>query len=103
MRRSTVKVTWTKASPGQTYNDDGILADYRTIAADWAKPGIDMVKKGDADAALKGLQPKREGKVVAISGTIKAPDGGSALFFAVFWLGTSQQAPPAKPAPPPGR
>jgi isoquinoline 1-oxidoreductase beta subunit len=54
MRAKTLlKVTWTKAALGQTYSDDGILADYRTIAADWAKPGIDMVKKGDADAALK--------------------------------------------------
>lgn len=52
--RSLLKVTWTKSTPGQTYTDDGILADYRTIAADWSKPGVEMVKKGDADAALKG-------------------------------------------------
>lgn len=52
--KAALKVTWSKAAPGQSYNDDGILADYRTIAADWAKPGIEMVKKGDADAALKG-------------------------------------------------
>ena len=55
MRAKTLlKVTWTKAAPGQTYTEDGVLADYRTIAADWSKPGIEMVKKGDADAALKG-------------------------------------------------
>ena len=52
--KAALKVTWSKAAPGQTYNDDGVLADYRTIAADWTKPGIEMVKKGDADAALKG-------------------------------------------------
>ena len=52
--KTLLKVTWTKASPGQTYNEDGVLADYRAIAADWSKPGIEMVKKGDADAALKG-------------------------------------------------
>ena len=52
--QSLFKVTWTKSAPGQTYTDDGIIADYRTMAADWSKPGIEMVKKGDADAALKG-------------------------------------------------
>jgi len=54
MRAKTLlNVTWTKAAPGQSYSDDGVLADYRTIAADWAKPGVEMVKKGAADAALK--------------------------------------------------
>ena len=52
--KALLKVTWTKAAPGQTYSEDGILADYRSIAADWAKTGVDMVKKGDADAAVKG-------------------------------------------------
>ena len=52
--KNALKVTWTKAASGQTYNQDGVLADYRTIAADWAKPGVEMVKKGDADSALKG-------------------------------------------------
>jgi isoquinoline 1-oxidoreductase beta subunit len=52
--KAALKVTWTKSALGQTYTDDRILADYRTIAADGAKPGIAMVKKGDADAALKG-------------------------------------------------
>jgi isoquinoline 1-oxidoreductase beta subunit len=52
--KSLLKVTWTKSAPGQTYTEDAILADYRTIAADWSKPGVEMVKQGDADAALKG-------------------------------------------------
>jgi len=52
--KDALKVTWTKTTPAQTYSNDGILADYRSIAADWSKPGVDMVKKGDADAALKG-------------------------------------------------
>jgi isoquinoline 1-oxidoreductase beta subunit len=52
--KSLLKVTWTKSAPGQTYTQDGVIADYRTIAADWSKPGVEMVKKGDADAALKG-------------------------------------------------
>src|ERR1051325_3942189 len=29
-----LKVTWSKTTPGQTYNQDTILADYRTLAAD---------------------------------------------------------------------
>lgn len=52
--KALLKVTWTKSTPGQSYTQDAVLADYRTIAADWTKPGIDMVKKGDADASLKG-------------------------------------------------
>jgi isoquinoline 1-oxidoreductase beta subunit len=52
--KEALKVTWSKTAPGQTYTQDRVLADYRTIAADWSKTGIDMVKKGDADEALKG-------------------------------------------------
>jgi isoquinoline 1-oxidoreductase beta subunit len=52
--KEALKVTWSKTAPGRTYTPDRVLADYRTIAADWAKPGVTMVKKGDADAALKG-------------------------------------------------
>jgi isoquinoline 1-oxidoreductase beta subunit len=52
--KDLLKVTWTKTTPAQTYSNDTIVADYRGIAADWSKPGVDMVKKGDADAALKG-------------------------------------------------
>ena len=52
--QEALKVTWTKTTPAQTYSNDGVLADYRTVAADWSKPGVDMVKKGDADAAVKG-------------------------------------------------
>src|SRR5262249_30173994 len=43
--RSLLKVTWSKTTPGQTYTEDGVLADYRTIAADWSKTGVEMVKK----------------------------------------------------------
>ncbi len=52
--KSLLKVTWTKKTPAQTYDDDRVLQDYRAIAADWSKPGVDMVKIGDADGAVKG-------------------------------------------------
>jgi isoquinoline 1-oxidoreductase beta subunit len=52
--KDALKVTWSKTTPAQSYSDDKIMADYRTIAADWSKSGVDMVKKGDADTALKG-------------------------------------------------
>ena len=31
-----------------------MLQDYRAIAADWSQTGVEMVKIGDADAAIKG-------------------------------------------------
>jgi isoquinoline 1-oxidoreductase beta subunit len=52
--KEALKVTWSKTTPAQSYDEDRVLADYRAIAGDWSKPGIDMVKKGDADAAIKG-------------------------------------------------
>ena len=52
--KSLLKVTWSKSTPAQTYDDDRVLQDYRAIAADWSKPGVEMVKAGDADAAIKG-------------------------------------------------
>jgi isoquinoline 1-oxidoreductase subunit beta len=52
--KGLLKVTWSKAAPAQTYDDDRVLQDYRAIAADWSQAGVDMVKVGDADAAIKG-------------------------------------------------
>jgi isoquinoline 1-oxidoreductase beta subunit len=52
--KGLLKVTWTKKTPAQTYDDDRVLQDYRAIAADWNQTGVDMVKIGDADAAVKG-------------------------------------------------
>ena len=52
--KSLLKVTWSKKSPAQTYDDDRVVQDYRTIAADWNQPGVEMVKVGDADGAIKG-------------------------------------------------
>ncbi len=52
--KAALKVTWTKATPAQTYDDDKVLEDYRVIASDWSQPGVEMVNAGDADAAIKG-------------------------------------------------
>ena len=52
--KGLLKVTWSKSTPAQTYDDDRVLQDYRAIAADWSQPGVPMVNAGDADAAIKG-------------------------------------------------
>ena len=52
--KGLLKVTWTKNTPAQTYDHDRVLQDYRAIAADWSQAGVEMVKVGDADAAVKG-------------------------------------------------
>jgi isoquinoline 1-oxidoreductase beta subunit len=52
--KEALKVSWSKTTPAQSYTEDKILAEYRALAEDWSKPGVDMVKKGDADAAIKG-------------------------------------------------
>lgn len=51
--KSLLKVTWTKKAQAQNYDDERVLQDYRAIAADWSKPGVEMVSAGDADAAIK--------------------------------------------------
>jgi isoquinoline 1-oxidoreductase beta subunit len=52
--KNLLKVTWSKTTPAQTYDDDRVLQDYRAIASDWSQPGVEMLKAGDADAAIKG-------------------------------------------------
>ena len=51
--KDALKVTWSKAT-AQTYTNDQIMRDYQRIAADWNKPGVEMLNKGDAAAAIKG-------------------------------------------------
>jgi isoquinoline 1-oxidoreductase beta subunit len=51
--KSLLKVTWTKKAQAQNYDDDRVLQDYRTIASDWSKPGVEMISAGDADGAIK--------------------------------------------------
>jgi len=49
-----LKVTWSKSTPAQNYDSDRVVQDYRAIASDWSQPGVEMIKAGDADAAIKG-------------------------------------------------
>src|SRR5215469_7201492 len=51
--KDALKVTWS-AAPAQTYTNEQILQDYAAIAADWNQPGVEMLNKGDAAAAIKG-------------------------------------------------
>ena len=51
--KDALKVTWSKA-PAQTYTNEQILRDYQAIAADWNQPGVEMLNKGDAAAAMNG-------------------------------------------------
>jgi isoquinoline 1-oxidoreductase subunit beta len=48
-----LKVTWSKSTPAQNYDSDRVLQDYRAIANDWNQPGVEMIKAGDADGAIK--------------------------------------------------
>ena len=52
--KNLLKVTWSKTTPAQTYDDDRVVQDYRAIAADWTQPGVEMLNAGDADGAIKG-------------------------------------------------
>ena len=51
--KDALKVTWS-AAEAQTYTTEQILQDYSAIAADWNQPGVEMLSKGDAAAAIKG-------------------------------------------------
>ncbi len=51
--KGLLKVTWSKSTPAQNYDSDRVLQDYRAIAADWNQPGVEMIKVGDADGAIK--------------------------------------------------
>jgi isoquinoline 1-oxidoreductase subunit beta len=50
--RSLLKVVWSRSAPARNYDDDRVLQDYRAIADDWGVKGVDMIKVGDADAAV---------------------------------------------------
>ena len=50
--KDALKVAWSKAT-AQTYTNEEILRDYQAIAADWDRPGVEMLNKGDVAAALK--------------------------------------------------
>jgi isoquinoline 1-oxidoreductase beta subunit len=51
--KAALKVTWS-ASSAQSYTTEQILEDYSRIAADWNRPGVEMLDQGDAGLAIKG-------------------------------------------------
>jgi isoquinoline 1-oxidoreductase beta subunit len=52
--KRALKVKWSNGSMVRKYNSAKVLEDYRAIAHDQNQAGVDMVKSGDAAAALKG-------------------------------------------------
>src|SRR5262249_22781597 len=52
--KAALKVAWSKTAQPRAYTSAGILEDYRAVAADPGQKGAEMVKKGDAGAALAG-------------------------------------------------
>jgi isoquinoline 1-oxidoreductase beta subunit len=51
--KDMLKVTWS-AAEAQTYSTEQIWEDYSAIAADWRRPAVEMLNKGDAAAAVQG-------------------------------------------------
>lgn len=52
--KDTIKVTWSTGAKARSYTSDTVLDDYRKIANDHSKKGVDVHKEGDAEAALAG-------------------------------------------------
>jgi isoquinoline 1-oxidoreductase subunit beta len=52
--KAALKVSWSNKSKVRKYNSAKVMDDYRTIAHDQKQAGVDMIKAGDAEAALKG-------------------------------------------------
>jgi isoquinoline 1-oxidoreductase subunit beta len=50
--KALLQVTWSKTAAGRTYTSANISDDYRTIAGDWSQHGVEMLKEGDAPAAI---------------------------------------------------
>jgi isoquinoline 1-oxidoreductase subunit beta len=51
--KAALKVAWS-AAPAQSYSNNEILEDYSRIAADWNRPGVEMLNQGNAALAIKG-------------------------------------------------
>src|SRR5258708_1019675 len=59
--KDLLKVTWTNSSKVRSYTSDKLLEEYRSIARDLGKTGVDVHKEGDAPAAIAGAA-----KVIAV-------------------------------------
>jgi isoquinoline 1-oxidoreductase subunit beta len=53
--KAALKVTWSNTSQARQYTTAANIAEeYRKLAADWSQKSVDMVKEGDAAAAIAG-------------------------------------------------
>lgn len=52
--KAALKVTWSTTAEARHYSSAAMFKDYGTIAAERAQPGIVMLSKGDAPAAISG-------------------------------------------------
>jgi isoquinoline 1-oxidoreductase beta subunit len=52
--KDSIKVTWSTGAKARGYTSDKLLEEYRKIANDPGKKGVDVHKEGDAAAAISG-------------------------------------------------
>jgi isoquinoline 1-oxidoreductase beta subunit len=52
--KELLKVTWSNGAKARAYSSDKVLDEYRTIARDTSKSGVNIVKEKDAAAAIAG-------------------------------------------------
>ncbi len=52
--KDSIKVTWSTGAKARGYTSDKLLEEYRKIASDLSKKGVDVHKEGDAEAAIAG-------------------------------------------------
>jgi isoquinoline 1-oxidoreductase beta subunit len=52
--KALLKVTWSNTAKARSYSNSSVAEEYRKLAADWSKPGVEMIKAGDANAAIAG-------------------------------------------------
>ena len=52
--KRALRIKWSTSAKARNYSSDQVIAEYRAIAGDMAKPAVTMSKKGDAPAAISG-------------------------------------------------
>jgi isoquinoline 1-oxidoreductase beta subunit len=59
--KEALKVTWSNSAKARSYDSAKVLEDYRAVSRDLGTAGVDVLKHGDPEAAIKGAA-----KVVAV-------------------------------------
>lgn len=52
--KDSIRVTWSTGAKARSYTSTTMLEQYRAIASDLSKTGVDVLKEGDAGAAIAG-------------------------------------------------